>query len=47
MNYDLMYSADFYKVSHKAQYPTNVTKVHSTLVARSGNLKKVVDNGTF
>jgi nicotinic acid phosphoribosyltransferase len=37
MNYDLMYATDFYKVSHKAQYPKGVTKVHSVLVARGAN----------
>lgn len=35
--FNLMYQADFYKVSHKAQYPEGVTKVHSVLVARGAN----------
>lgn len=33
-NFDLMYAADFYKVSHIAQYPEDVTHIHSTLTAR-------------
>ncbi|QGH74711.1 hypothetical protein DSS3PM1_00034 [Bacteriophage DSS3_PM1] len=33
-NFNLMYQADFYKVSHIAQYPDNVSHIHSTLVAR-------------
>ena len=41
--YNLMYAADFYKVSHKAQYPENVTKVHSVLVARGANYNDHID----
>lgn len=33
-SFNLMYQADFYKVSHIAQYPENVTNIHSTLTAR-------------
>lgn len=33
-NFDLMYAADFYKVSHIAQYPEDVTHIHSALTAR-------------
>lgn len=33
-HFNLMYQADFYKVSHIAQYPKDVTNIHSPLVAR-------------
>lgn len=46
-NYNLMYQADFYKVSHKAQYPTNVTKVHSVLVARGANYNDHISKDEF
>lgn len=42
--YNLMYAADFYKVSHKAQYPADVTKVHSTLVARGSKYNDNISN---
>ncbi|MBL1421473.1 MAG: nicotinate phosphoribosyltransferase [Alphaproteobacteria bacterium] len=46
-NYNLMYMADFYKVSHKAQYPANVTKVHSVLVARGANYNEHISKTEF
>lgn len=46
-NYNLMYAADFYKVSHKAQYPANVTKVHSALVARGANYNEDISKDEF
>lgn len=46
-NYNLMYSADFYKVSHKAQYPENVTNVYSTLVARGANYNDKISKEHF
>lgn len=46
-NYNLMYAADFYKVSHKAQYPENVTKVHSVLTARSVNYNTNIAQDKF
>lgn len=36
-HYDLMFAADFYKVSHQAQYSENITRVHSVMVARGAN----------
>jgi nicotinamide phosphoribosyltransferase len=42
-----MYAADFYKVSHKAQYPDNVTKVHSVLVARGANYNDNISKEEF
>lgn len=45
--YNLMYAADFYKVSHKAQYPDGVTKVHSVLVARGANYNPHIRNDRF
>jgi len=45
--YDLMYAADFYKVSHKAQYPENVTKVHSVLVARGASYNPHISTTEF
>jgi nicotinic acid phosphoribosyltransferase len=46
-NFNLMYAADFYKVSHKAQYPENVTKVHSVLVARGANYNDNISKEEF
>jgi len=45
--YNLMYMADFYKVSHKAQYPENVTNVSSTLVARGANYNDQISKDRF
>lgn len=45
--YNLMYNADFYKVSHRAQYPDGVTKVHSTLVARGANYNDSISKTKF
>lgn len=45
--FNIMYAADFYKVSHKAQYPANVTKVHSVLVARGANYNDHIDKEKF
>lgn len=45
--FNLMYAADFYKVSHKAQYPENVTKVHSVLVARGANYNDHIEKDKF
>lgn len=42
-----MYAADFYKVSHKEQYPKDVTKVHSVLTARSVNYNEYIDQEKF
>lgn len=44
---NLMYAADFYKVSHKAQYPDGVTKVHSVLVARGANYDETISKTRF
>jgi nicotinamide phosphoribosyltransferase len=46
-DFNLMYAADFYKVSHKAQYPANVTKVHSVLVARGANYNDNISKEEF
>lgn len=46
-HYNLMYSADFYKVSHKAQYPENITRIHSTLVARGANYNPQINEENF
>ena len=45
--FNLMYAADFYKVSHKAQYPDGVTKVHSVLVARGANYNDHISKTEF
>ena len=45
--FNLMYMADFYKVSHKAQYPKNVTHVSSTLVARGANYNDQISKDKF
>lgn len=45
--YNLMYATDFYKVSHKPQYPENVTKVHSVLVARGANYNDNISKDEF
>lgn len=42
-----MYMADFYKVSHKKQYPTNVTKVHSVLTARNADFNDNISTKEF
>lgn len=47
MDFNLMYQADFYKVSHKAQYPENVSKVHSVLVARGANYNDNISKDHF
>ena len=45
--YNLMYMADFYKVSHKVQYPENVTRVSSTLVARGAKYNPNISTERF
>lgn len=45
--YNLMCATDFYKVSHKPQYPENVTKVHSVLVARGANYNDNISKDEF
>lgn len=45
--FNLMYAADFYKVSHKEQYPDGVTKVHSVLVARGANYNDHISKTEF
>lgn len=45
--FNLMYAADFYKVSHKAQYPDDTQIVHSTLVARNINYNPIIDQEKF
>lgn len=45
--YNLMYMADFYKVSHKAQYPDDVTHVSSTLVARGAKYNPDISKEKF
>lgn len=45
--FNLMYAADFYKVSHKAQYPEGTEIVHSTLVARSINYNDTIYQEKF
>lgn len=45
--YNLMYMADFYKVSHKVQYPENVTRVSSTLVARGAKYNPEISTDRF
>lgn len=45
--YNLMYAADFYKVSHKNQYPEGIESVHSTLVARNVNYNDIIDQEEF
>lgn len=46
-HFNLMYQADFYKVSHKVQYPENVTKVSSTLVAREAKYNPDISTDQF
>lgn len=46
-HYNLMYAADFYKVSHKAQYPKEVTQVFSTLTARGAKFNDHISNKEF
>lgn len=46
-HYNLMYMADFYKVSHKKQYPENVTNVSSTLVARGAKYNPDISTDKF
>lgn len=43
--FDLMYAADFYKVSHKEQYPKGTENVYSVLTARSTRLSPHTENG--
>jgi nicotinamide phosphoribosyltransferase len=45
--YNLMYAADFYKVSHKAQYPEEVSTVHSVLVARGASYNDQISKDRF
>jgi nicotinamide phosphoribosyltransferase len=45
--FNLMYAADFYKVSHKAQYPENITNVHSVLVARGAKYNNMISTEEF
>lgn len=46
-HFNLMYQADFYKVSHKEQYPSDVTNVSSTLVARGAKYNEEISKDRF
>lgn len=46
-HFELMYFADFYKVSHKAQYSETVTHVSSTLVARGAKYNPNISEDHF
>lgn len=46
-HFNLMYAADFYKVGHKKQYPEDVEKVHSVLVARGRKYNDLISDDKF
>lgn len=46
-HFNLMYAADFYKISHKPLYPKDVECIHSTLVARGAKYNDQISTQYF